>query len=193
MKKKSLKSKILVVTFILIGFVLLGRVLLTRCFEQPSQLDITSAINIHNLYPWPGAKIPFACHALAFLKSPFAPRKIELTERVFKEDGIHILGGYRRDGVVVAKISVAGELWHLFPEPVKWGETPPFAKAVSLYVDGKKLQIGHIGFREFDNEFNFTTILNPFLLPGEHVGKIVVLLPSGETLEYEWHFEITLW
>jgi hypothetical protein len=55
------------------------------------------------------------------------------------------------------------------------------------------VQIGHIGFQEFGSEFSFTTILNPFLWPGKHVGKIVVQLPPGGTAEYEWEFEITWW
>jgi len=48
-------------------------------------------------------------------------------------------------------------------------------------------------YTEFERGFNFTTILNPFLLPGDHVGKIVIQLPSGEMLENGWHFEITWW
>jgi len=71
--------------------------------------------------------------------------------------------------------------------------TPPFAKAVSLYIDGKKLKVGHIGYTEFESKFDFATILDPFLFPGEHVGKVIILLPSGETLENEWNFEITWW
>jgi len=193
MKKKSLKPKFLVVTFILIGSVMLTQALLRRCSERSDRLEINSAAYIENLYPWPDSEILFACHALAYLKSPFAPRKIHLAEDVFKEDGFRVLGGYRREGVIAVNISITGELYHNFPEPMKLGSMPPLAAAVSLYVDGNELQIGHIGFKEFDREFSFATILNPFLLPGEHVGKVVILLPSGESLEYEWHFEIVLW
>lgn len=193
MKNKSLKTKILVILSILIGLAVIGQIFQTRCSEPPDQPEINSVINIHYLYPRPGAKISFACHTWAFLKSPFAPRLIYYAEEVFKEDGYPILDGRYREGVIVARIAITDELYRQFPEPIKPGNPSPFLEAVSLYVDGKKLQIGHIGFRNLDREFNFTTILHPFLLPGEHVGKIIILLPSGRTLEYEWHFEITLW
>jgi len=148
---------------------------------------------IDYLYPWPDAKIPFTCQAVAFLKSPFAPKMIYYSEDVFKEDGYPILETLDREGAVVATIAYTGELYRQFPEPIKAGSMPALAKAVSIYVDGKELQVGYIGVREFDSVYNFATILNPFLWPGEHVGKIVILLPSGEPIEYEWRFEITWW
>jgi len=119
---------------------------------------------------------------------------LKYTEDVFKEDGLLLLGGHgrNREGVIVANIAIIDELYHAFPEPVKLGNLPRFARSTSIFVDGKKLRIGHIAYKEFST-FEFTTILNPFLLPGEHVGKIVILLPSGETMEYEWQFEITWW
>jgi hypothetical protein len=127
---------------ITIGLVVLGLSLQSRCSNRPTQLDINSVINIHNLYPWPDAKIPFACQTLTYLKSPFAPRRI--SEDVFKEDGFRILGGHRREGVIVARIAITDELYRQFPEPIKLGSMPPFADAVSLYVDEREVQIGHI-------------------------------------------------
>jgi hypothetical protein len=191
MKNKSLQIKLLATFFVMCCLVAFGRLLLSHCSEHPAQLAIDSAKYIDSLYPWPDAHIPFTCHVFAFLKSPFAP--VRMSEDVFKEEGIFILGGNRREGVIIANITLVGELGRLFPEPIKLGEIPPFAHQVSIYVDGKMLRIGHIGYREFDREFNFITILNPFLLPGDHVGKIVIQLYSGETVEYEWHFKITWW
>ena len=95
--------------------------------------------------------------------------------------------------MIVARISDIGALAHVFPERVRLGTMPLFVESTSLYVDGKELQIGHIGFNEFEREFVFTTILNPFLWPGKHVGTIVIQLPTGGTAEYEWEFEITWW
>jgi hypothetical protein len=193
MDNKVAKRRILLSVIIVIGLVILWQVLQARCSEGPNPLNLELPANIENLYPWPEAKIPIACHTLAFLKSPFAPRKIDLSEDVFKEDGYRILGGYEREGVIAVNVSMTDELYRQFPEPVKLGKMPLFAEAVSLYVDEKKVPIGHIGFNEFDREFDFITILDPFLLPDEHVGKIEILLPTKETWEYQWHFQITWW
>lgn len=193
MKIKTTKTRLLVFIIVAVGFILLSQTIDNRCSKRPEQLHINSVINIHNLYPWPGAKIPFACHVLAFLKSPFAPKLLGYNETVFKENGFRILGDEDREGVVIADLSIAGDLFPVFNEPMQIGELPVFAKSVSLYVDGKELEIGHISYRIIDLEFKFVTILNPFLLPGKHISKIVLLLPSGETLEYEWQFEITWW
>jgi hypothetical protein len=178
---------------ILIGLIVVWQFLLLRCPERPQQINIESATYISNLYPWPNAKIPLACQTMAFLKSPFAPKMIYHQDDVFKEDGYPILGGWRREGVVTVGIGLIDEIYHQFPEPVKPGNMPRLAKAFSLYIDGKELQMGYIGFREIDREAHFATILDPFLWPGEHSGKIVILLPTGEKLEYEWNFEITWW
>jgi len=194
MKDKFLKTKLLLALSVLVVLVALGKSVLAHCPVPPQKLNIDSTIPLEYLYPWPDAKLPLACHISAFLKSPFAPRMLKYTEDVFKEDGLLLLGGHgrNREGVIVANIAIIDELYHAFPEPVKLGNLPPFARSTSIFVDGKKLRIGHIAYKEFST-FEFTTILNPFLLPGEHVGKIVILLPSGETMEYEWQFEITWW
>lgn len=41
----------------------------------------------------------------------------------------------------------------------------------------------------------YVYVANPFLLPGDHTAKIILLLsPSQEIFrEYEWHFRITWW
>ncbi|MFT3890480.1 MAG: hypothetical protein QM730_02500 [Anaerolineales bacterium] len=197
MKNKSRKTKKLVTSiFILVGMAILGRLLLLRCPEPSYPFQIQKPFYIGYLYPWPDAKIPFACHTAAFLKSPFAPQ-IFYSEDVFREDGIPILGGksqYRpREGAFIAAIPVVYELYYQFPEPVKLGETPRLVDAASFYMDEKKLKIGHIGWREDNSSFYFTTIFDPFLWPGEHTGKITIQLPSGEILEYKWNFEITWW
>jgi hypothetical protein len=194
MANKTTRIKSLSFLVVLIGLVILGQALHKRCSERAGFLNIDTPISVDNLYPWPGAKIPFACHILVFLKSPFAPRGLPLHEMVYKENGFYMLKEcHRREGVVTADISIAGDLFPIFDEPMRYGKMPLFADSTSLHVDGKKLKIGHIGWREFDLEFRFATILNPFLLPGEHLAKIVVLLPSGKTVEYEWKFEITWW
>jgi hypothetical protein len=189
MKNNSIKTRILVFAAIMIGFVVLWQSLQTRCSKRSVTLD--TPIYIKYLYPGPGEKISFSCHVFAFLKSPFAPAR--MSDYVFKENGVRILGGQHREGVVVADILVTQELWHLFPEPLQIDTKPVFADSVFLYVDGKELPIGHLGYRDFDLEFNVATILSPFLLPGDHVGKIIILQPTGEALEYEWEFEITWW
>jgi hypothetical protein len=130
---------------------------------------------------------------VAFLKSPFAPETIYSTEDVFKEDGYLILKTRDREGAVVVNIGLASGLYRQFSRPVANEPTPNFVKALSIYVDGKELKIGHAGYEGFNQVYYFATILDPFLWPGEHVGKIVILLPSSETMEYEWHFEITWW
>ena len=194
MANTTAKLKSLGFLVFIAGLVVLGQVLQKRCSERAGILDINTHISINNLYPWPGAKIPFACHILVFLKSPFAPRGLPLHEMVYKEDGFYILKeSHRREGVVTADISIAGDLFPIFDESMKYGKMPLFADSTSLYVDGKKLKIGHIGWREFDLEFRFATILNPFMLPGQHLAKIVITLPSGKIVEYEWKFEITWW
>jgi riboflavin synthase alpha subunit len=117
-----------------------------------------------------------------------------VNEEVLKDDGYSILGGHYREGVVVVRIAYIDENYRAFREDIeemKLGTMPAFAEAVSIYVDGNKLEIGYIGYRAFDSQFIFATIQNPFLWTGEHVGKVVILLPSGEPMEYEWHFEIT--
>jgi hypothetical protein len=157
-------------------------------------MDIESPMHMDKLYPGPGTKIPFACQTWAFLKSPFSPDMTYSPENVLREDGYPIPGGRHREGVIVFDISNIGEIHRQFPKPANPWSMPAFAEAVSLYIDGKKQEIGHIGYKTgIEAEFNFATILTPFLWPGEHVGKIVIQLPSGETLEYEWQFEITWW
>ena len=195
MKNKSLKRRTLTLLTIFIGLVVLGQVFQASCPKGPEYLDIASPFTIDYLYPTPGAKIPFACHILAFLKSPFTPMNLVNIEDIFKEDGVQALWGSGRDreGVIVAWISDRGALAYVFPVRVPLGPIPPFAASTTLYVDGKKLKIGHIDYKEIGREFIFTTILNPFLWPGKHVGKIVIQLPTGETTEYEWEFEITWW
>ena len=179
---------------ILIGLVALGTIFEVGCPKGPERLDTTSPFTILYLYPAPGAKIPFACHVFAFLKSPFAPRNIDIREAIYNEDGVQTLWGNGRDreGVIVARISDLGELAHFYPHNFPIPQNS-FFKNVSLYVDGKKLQLGYRGYKYVGREFSFTTILNPFLWPGKHVGKIVIELPSGGTAEYEWEFEITWW
>ena len=122
----------------LIVSVVIAWTLQVRCDGPSDPLNIASHPYINYLYPAPNAKVSFACSTWAFLKSPLAPQQIELVEHVFREDGLYVLRGYRREGVVVAHISVTGRLYHLFPERVRWGEVPPFVNAVSLYVDGKE-------------------------------------------------------
>lgn len=194
MKNKSFKTRMLVFLTILIGIVVLGAVFEASCPKGPEHLEITSPFIIDYLYPAPDAKVPFTCQILAFLKSPLAPRNIYLTEDVYKEDGYWVLLGHGRDreGVIVARIPDLGKLGPFFPDNFPLGPMPLFAESTALYVDGKELQIGHVGYRT-DHDFIFTTILNPFLWPGKHVGKIVVQLPPGGTAEYEWEFEITSW
>lgn len=191
MKNKSLK-RLLILVMILGGFALLGKILQSRCSEHPGIFDIETPFSIDYLYPWPDAKIPFMCQTWAFLKSPFAP-DVYNGEDVFKENGYRVLRRRYREGVIVVRINYIGEIYRQFPERIRSGRTHAFADALSLYVDGEKLEIGHAGYMESYFGFNFATILNPFLWPGEHVGKIVILLPSGETMEYEWQFEITWW
>lgn len=192
MKNKSIMIRILVFVIVVMGIIMLDQVLEKRCPQPPEQLQINSTINIQSLYPWPGAEIPFPCHVRDFLKSPFAPRLINYYEVVYKEDGFRILGGYSRRGVVTANMSATSEFLPVFDESMA-GKMPILADNISFYIDGKKLNIGHIGWRELDVQFNFATMLNPFLLPGKHVGKIILLLPSGETRDYKWQFEITWW
>jgi hypothetical protein len=192
MKNKTTITRIFILMIIVMGFFAMNQVLEQHCPQRPEQLHINSTINIQSLYPWPGAEIPFPCHIRDFLKSPFAPRLINYYEVVYKEDGLRIIEGNSRRGVVKVNIFATGEFLPVFDESMA-GKMPLLAESLSFYIDGKKLRIGHIGWRELDVEFNFATILNPFLLPGEHTGKIVLLLPSGETREYEWQFEITWW
>lgn len=197
MKRRFFKTKRSVILLCTIaGLVIVGWFYVARCPKPQGPLQTTSAFKIIRLNPWPGAKIPFACQTVSFLKSPFAPRMIRYTEQVYREDGYPILGGAKsqylpREGTVLAIIPVEGKLQGHFPEPIK-SEMPPVAQAVSLYVDGKELKIGHIGYDEFDSKvLIFATILDPFLWPGEHTGKIIIQLPNRGTLEYEWPFEIT--
>ena len=194
MKNKSFKRRMLTLLIIVIGLFVLGAVFEARCPKGPAHLDISSPFIIDYLYPAPGAKIPFACHSLAFLKSPLAPMNIYLREDIFKEDGYRVLLGHGRDreGVIVARISDLGKIGPFFPDKFPLGPMPLFAKSTSLYVDGKEVRFGHIGHGT-DFTFSFTTILNPFLWPGKHVGKIVIQLPPGGMAEYEWEFEITWW
>ena len=191
--KTKLAKRILVILFVLAGLAALGQILLSRCPElpKPKQVEIESVAYIKYLYPWPNAKVSFACQTVAVLKSPFAPKMIDDEYYILKENGLSILETQYREGALVVTVSREGGLYTQFREPVKPRAMPAFAKAVSLYVDGKKLKIGHVSYREFADEFTFVTILGPFLLPGEHIGKIVILLPSGKTTEYEWPFEIT--
>ncbi len=196
MKNKSTKTRLLALIIIVIGFIVLGRFLLIHCPTPPDQGEGGPPMHIDYLYPWPNAKILFTCQTWAFLISPFGPDMTYVDEAVFKEDGYPILEDQYRKGVIVARIAYIEGNYQSFPdkiEDIRPEIMPAFAKAVSIYVDGKKLEIGHIGHRGFDNQFIFATILNPFLWPGEHIGKIVILLPSGETTEYEWHFEVTWW
>lgn len=198
MKKRFFKTKrpVAILLSIIAGLIMFGWYYVARCPKPQGPLQIASAFKIIRLNPWPGAKIPFTCQTVAFLKSPFAPRMIRYTEQVYREEGFPILGGKKsqylpREGAVLAIIPVEGELQEHFPEPIEW-EMPPVAQAVSLYVDGKELKIGHIGYDEFDSKvLIFATILDPFLWPGGHTGKIIIQLPNEETLEYEWLFEIT--
>src|SRR3990172_1021951 len=107
MKTKSFKKKFLVTLSIPIGLIVVWQLLLLRCPERPQQIDIESAVYIGNLYPWPNAKIPFACQTTAFLKSPLAPRE-RYSEDIFKEDGHRILRSYRREGAVMAGVLLTG-------------------------------------------------------------------------------------
>lgn len=194
MKSNTFKTRILVILCVLVALVILGRFALARCPTPPDQGSGKFAMHIDYLYPWPQAKIPFMCQTWAFIKSPFGPDMTYVNEEVLKEDGYPILGGHYREGAIVVRIVYIDENYWAFREDIeemKLGTMPAFAKAVSIYIDGKKLEIGYIGYRGFDSQFIFATILNPFLWPGEHVGKIVILLPSGETVDYEWKFEIT--
>jgi hypothetical protein len=193
MKHQLLVKRFLVMLFTLAVLAAVVKLLSSHCPEHSRWIDIKSAPFIKELYPWPDAKIPFACQTVTFLKSPFAPRMMDYDKDVLKEDGLAILPMQDREGAVVITVSRTGGLYRQFPESVRLGTMPTFADAVSLYVDGKKLEIGHISYREFADEFTFVTILNPFLWPGKHIGKIVILLPTGGTKEYEWHFEITWW
>ncbi len=191
MKNKLATARLLVfIIVVVVGFIMLDQVLEKRCPERLGDLNIDPTINIQNLYPWPGARIPFACHIRDFLKSPFAPTLRNYNVVVYKENGFRILRGFRRKGVFTANIFATGEFLPTFNKSMA-GKMPLLANNISFYIDGKKLDIGHISWRELDVEFHFATILNPFLLPGKHTGKIVLQLPSGETQKYEWQFEIT--
>ncbi len=200
MKSKSARTRLLIfIIVVVVGFIVLDQGLEKHCPKGPVQLNINSPINspveIQGLYPWPGARIPFACHIRDFLKSPFAPKLMGLNEEVYKDDGFRVLERYQRRGVVTARIFAKGEFVPVLTPstPGTVRKMPPLANSISFYVDNKKLNIGHVGWMVLDVQFNFATILNPFLLPGKHTGKILLQLPSGETQKYEWQFQITWW
>ncbi len=192
MKNNSIRKRLSIALIVVIVFITLGQALEKYCPVRYGIQSINSTINIQGLYPWPGAKIPFACHIRDFVKSPFAPKYIDSYEVVYKEDGFRVLEDFQRSGVVSVRIFPANEFLPIFA-PSHTGKMPLLADSITIYIDEQKLNIGHVGWRELDVQFSFVTILDPFLLPGKHIGKIVLLLPSGETTEYEWNFEITWW
>jgi hypothetical protein len=192
MKSKQINKKLLIVALLIAAFVLLDRTLDRFCPTQPGEFNIDPIIGIENLYPWPGAKIPLACHIRDFVRSPFAPKNVYDYSWTYKEDGFAVLEGWQRKGVVTADILPIEKFQPVFENPVV-GKMPLLANSIAFYVDNKKLTIGHVSWDLLTQKFLFVTILNPFLLPGKHTGRIVLLLPSGETTEYKWQFEITWW
>src|SRR5437868_7637726 len=153
MENKAARRRILISLIIVVGMIMGWQILRARCYEPSETLEINAPFNITYVYPRPGAKLSFVCHLLAYSKSPFAPRMIYYAEEVIKEDGFPIRDSRYREGAIVVRIAIIDELYRQFPERVRTGSVPPFAKAVSLYVDGHELQIEHIGYREFDSEF----------------------------------------
>jgi hypothetical protein len=192
MKNKQINKRLLIVVILIAAFILIDRSLDKFCPVRLGEFDIDPTIHILNLYPWPGAKIPFACHIRDFVRSPFAPKTVYRDSFTYKEDGFAILEGWQRKGVITADILATNKFRPAFENPVA-GKMPLLANSISFYVDDKKLNMGHVSLDLLTDKFLFATILNPFLLPGKHTGKIVLLLPSGEANEYEWQFEITWW
>ena len=118
------------------------------------------------------------------------------THIVYKDEGTSIIDrrySHHREGVVVVQLLAIDKIYSQFPDPENLENAVNIIDSVSLYVDGRKLHIGHISFHEFDRIYAYVTIQNPFLMPGNHIGELIILFPSGETFEYEWQFEVVWW
>ncbi len=98
---------------------------------------------------------------------------------------------------------VTDEIFELEKIQTNSNELIPFRDRVLLYVDGKPVPItrvtegGGTWFTTADSEdvqielagwYMFTS--NRFLMPGNHLAKIVINTTSGEVLEHEWRFTI---
>ncbi|MBI5294298.1 MAG: hypothetical protein HY869_02400 [Chloroflexi bacterium] len=178
-----------IITFLL-GLVLAFAWIGTRpCPTGPT--IIKDHYYLDKVWPAPSMKVPVGC---------FLRRSLSQIDEVIK---FVTSQGNRKD--ITPSISV-----HIRPLTIvhELGDQKEFSKRLILYVDGNKgknpdmmiennsLLVAY-SLEELEKMprvpgwYHFGWF--PFLLPGEHHARFVIVKRDGTTLEYEWDFTITWW
>jgi hypothetical protein len=141
---------------------------------------------INKVSPAPDSQVTFGCYHRRIL------------ELFMRRAPLSLAG----DQGISAKISTGSFINQELPNP-NHEDTLPFEDRVSLYVDeqkqnkwfGSTLHAGFVGSPSniipVAGQYIFGSY--SFLLPGNHTAKLIIVTRSGKTLEYEWHFKITVW
>jgi len=180
----KVKYKIIITIII---FVLLG--LMTYAFIGNATCHKLVVVNtrvanmpdfVYNVWPLPASRISSICYLKSFSNTPFQ----------IQQRGISI--EIHPASIINLEISQQSD------------KDQSFKDRVSLYVDGGL--VSNKSRSIFDNLLGIGIVQNgkqylvpdiseeyifswtPFLLPGNHEAKVIILTKSGKILEYHWNF-----